>query len=47
MFGKSLMYIKKSNGPRTEPCGTPQLFQTNKNLILYNVWQIINVYQEK
>ena len=23
--GKSLMQIKKSNGPRTEPCRTPQL----------------------
>ena len=20
------MYIKNSNGPKTEPCGTPQLF---------------------
>ena len=24
MFGKSFMYNKKSRGPRTEPCGTPQ-----------------------
>ena len=29
MCGKSLMYIKKSNGPRTKPCGTPQLFSSN------------------
>ena len=31
MFGKSLMYIRKSNGPRTEPCGTPQLFPSNSD----------------
>ena len=31
MCGKSLMCIKKSNGPRTEPCGTPQLFSTNSD----------------
>ena len=23
--GRSLMYIKKRRGPRTEPCGTPAL----------------------
>ena len=25
------MYIKKSNAPRTEPSGTPQLFSSNLN----------------
>ena len=24
MLGKSFMYNKKSKGPKTEPCGTPQ-----------------------
>ena len=31
MFGKSLMYIRNSNDPRTEPCGTPQLFPSNSD----------------
>ena len=26
MFGRSLMYIVNSNGPSTDPCGTPMLF---------------------
>ena len=25
ILGKSLMYIKNSKGPNTDPCGTPQL----------------------
>ena len=25
MLGRSLMYIKNNNGPRTEPCGTQEV----------------------
>ena len=31
MCGKSLMYTKNSNDPRTEPYGTPQLFSSNSD----------------
>ena len=33
MLGKSFMYIKNKRGPRTDPCGTPQvMFSSEKSL---------------
>ena len=29
MFGRSLIYSKNNKGPRTDPCGTRQLFTNN------------------
>ena len=31
--GKSLMYIRKSKGPRTEPCGTPALTSSHDEFV--------------
>jgi hypothetical protein len=29
VFGKSLIYKRKNNGPRTEPCGTPYFISSH------------------
>ena len=31
MLGKSLIYNKKSNGPKTDPWGTPQLISNGSD----------------
>ena len=31
--GMALIYIKNSNGPRIEPCGTPQVTRLNFDLV--------------
>jgi hypothetical protein len=40
-YGKSLMYIKKSNGPRIEPRGTPYLTfchsETPLEILLFSI----------
>jgi hypothetical protein len=37
-WGKSLMYNKKNNGPKIEPCGTPHLitFSDDKNPFIWH-----------
>ena len=46
ILGRSFMYIKKSSGPKIEPCGTPQLTLAQfQNLLLSSLSVYIAVLQ--
>ena len=38
-IGKSLMYIRHNNGPKTEPCGTP--VDMGK---VFDLWPLYSTY---
>ena len=38
--GKSFMYMRKSNGPSTEPCGTPCLICSHEEVTLSDLFVI-------
>ena len=45
-LGRSFMYIRKSSGPKIEPCGTPQLTLAKfKTLLLSSLSVYIAVLQ--
>ena len=41
-FGKSLVYIIKSKGPRTDPCGTPHCMVVVVDFCCYTVHTVFS-----
>jgi hypothetical protein len=41
VFGKSLIYKIKNNGPRIEPCGTPYFTSSHQEEILFRLLSFI------